>query len=118
MTPVNCMRNVAAGAFLCALAACAGERTPETPDTISRDAFVGTYVELRMAALRSPDGRVDPSHRDEILAAAGVTDADMLEFVDVNARRVQLMVEVWGEIDDTMRVLRTREATPAPTPVS
>ncbi len=112
MTPLSGMRNFAASALLCALVACGGEQPSETPETIAREIFVETYVELRLAALRAPDGRISQSARDEILAAAGVSDADLLEFVDAHAPRVQFMVDVWGEIDDTLRVLRTREANP------
>ena len=115
MTPMR-RRNVwdfLAGALLCTTAACGGAEAPEGSETIARDIFVGTYVELRMTALRSPDGRISPSAKAEILEAKGVTEADLLEYVGVHGPRVQFMVEVWGEIDDTLRALRTREASPA-----
>lgn len=93
--------------------ACGGEQVPAAAETIPREVFVDTYVELRMAALHSPDGRVGPAARAEILEAKGVTEADLLEYVDVHGNRVQYMVEVWAEIDDTLRALRT-EDDPAP----
>lgn len=107
------VRKSLTGGLLCLLFACGGERAPEAGGTISRDVFVGTYVELRMAALHSPDGRVSPEAKAEILEAKGVTEADLLEYVDLNGARVQFMVEVWAEIDDTLRDLRT-EDEPAP----
>ncbi len=105
--------NLLGGGLLCLLLACGGEQAPEAAGTISRDAFVGTYVELRLAALHSPDGRVSPEAKAEILEAKGVTEADLLEYVDVHGARVQFMVEVWAEIDDTLRSLRTEEPAPA-----
>jgi hypothetical protein len=110
----NGMRRLLAGGLLCLSFACGGEQAPEAAGTIPRDIFVGTYVELRMAALHAPDGRVTPAAKAEILEAKGVTEADLLEYVDVHGARVQFMVEVWAEIDDTLRSLRT-EDDPAPT---
>ena len=101
------------GGLLCLLFACGGEQASEAAGTIPRDVFVGTYVELRMAALHSLDGRVSPEVKGEILEANGVTEADLLDYVDIHGARVQFMVEVWAEIDDTLRTLRT-EDDPAP----
>ena len=102
-----------AGILMCIMAACGGQPPEESSQTIARDVFIGTYAELRMAALRSPDGRVSPQAKEEILEANGVTEDDLLEFVDAHGPRVQFMVEVWGEIDDTLRALRTEAADPA-----
>ena len=115
MKPVTArgVRKLLGGALLWTMFACGGEQAPEAAGTISRDVFVGTYVELRMAALHSPDGRVGPEAKAEILEAKGVTEADLLEYVDVHGARVQFMVEVWAEIDDSLRSLRT-EDDPAP----
>ena len=106
-------RALVKSSLLWATLACGGEQAPEAAGTISRDIFVGTYVELRMAALHSPDGRVSPEAKAEILEARGITEADLLDYIDVNGVRVQFMVEVWAEIDDTLRALRT-EDEPAP----
>lgn len=111
MRPVGARgtRRLLGGGLLCLLFACGGEQAPEAGETISRDVFVGTYVELRTAALHSPDGRVGPEAKAEILGANGVTEADLIEYVDVHGARVQFMVEVWAEIDDTLRALRTED---------
>ena len=106
-------RMLLVGSLLCLLFACGGEQAPEAAGTIPRGVFVGTYVELRMAALHSPGGRVSPEVRGEILEAKGVTEADLLDYVEIHGARVQFMVEVWAEIDDTLRALRT-EDDPAP----
>ena len=111
---VRAVRNLLGGGLVCILFACGGEApAPEAGDTISREAFMDTYVELRQRALRSPDGRISPSARDEVLEAKGVTEADLMEFVDAYGERVPFMVEVWAEIDDSLRSLRTQETTPA-----
>ena len=106
-------RTLVKSCLLWATLACGGEQAPEAAGTIPRDVFVGTYVELRMAALHSPDGRVSPEAKAQILEARGITEDDLLDYIDVNGVRVQFMVEVWAEIDDTLRVLRT-EDEPAP----
>ena len=108
------MRGLPGAGLLCLSLACGGEQASEAAGSIPRDVFVGTYVELRMAALHSPDGRVSPEAKAEILEAKGVTEADLLEYVDAHGERVQFMVEVWAEIDDTLRALRT-EDDPTPT---
>lgn len=107
------MRRLLGGGLLCLSLTCGGEQATEAAGTITRDVFVGTYVQLRMAALHSPDGRVSPEEKAEILQARGITEADLLDYIDVNGVRVQFMVEVWAEIDDTLRALRT-EDEPAP----
>ena len=115
MRPVTArgVRKFLAGGLLCLLFACGGDQAPDAAGTISRDVFVGTYVELRTAALHSPDGRVGPEAKAEILESNGVTEADLLDYVDVHGARLEFMVEVWAEIDDTLRALRT-EDDPAP----
>ena len=115
MRPVTArgLRRLMGSSVLCLLSACGGEQAPESAETISRDVFVDTYVELRMAALHSPDGRVSPEAKAEILEAKEVTEADLMQYVDIHGARVQFMVEVWAEIDDTLRSLRTEE-DPAP----
>lgn len=115
MTPSRAggARRLLEGGLLCLLFACGGDQAPGAAGTISRDVFVDTYVELRMTALHSPDGRVSPEAKAEILEARGVTEADLLDYVDVHGARLQFMVEVWAEIDDTLRALRT-ENDPAP----
>ncbi|MYC97668.1 MAG: hypothetical protein F4X13_00230 [Gammaproteobacteria bacterium] len=115
MTPSRAdgARRLLEGGLLCLLFACGGDQAPGATGTISRDVFVDTYVELRMTALHSPDGRVSPEAKAEILESNGVTEADLLQYVDIHGARLQFMVEVWAEIDDTLRALRT-ENDPAP----
>lgn len=103
------LRMLLGGGLPCLLLACGGEQAPEVAETIPRDVFVDTYVELRMTALHSPDGRVGAAAKAEILEGRGVTEADLLEYVDVHGARVQFMVEVWAAIDDTLRSLRTED---------
>ena len=106
------MRTLLGAVLLWLAPGCGGEQAPEPSGTITRDAFVGTYVELRMAAVQSPDGRVTSAAKEEILEARGITEADLLEFAAAHGPRVQFMADVWGEIDDTLRALRTREDAP------
>lgn len=106
------------GAVVCALAlvvvagACGedgwspfGESARE--ETISREAFVSTYVDLRLVALRSPDRTIDPSERDRVLRRHGVSREDLLRFVDVHADRVDYMREIWSEVDRRLERARS-----------
>ncbi len=105
-------RGIVTAGLTCALGACVGARTPEEPETIPRDVFVDAYVELRLKALRTPGGRIGPTAKEEVLEARGITEAELAEFVDAHGPRVQFMADVWAEIDDSLRRMRTREDAP------
>ncbi|MFP3948431.1 MAG: hypothetical protein ACLFWG_06855, partial [Longimicrobiales bacterium] len=90
--------------------ACGGEAedaaAPEP--TVSREAFISTYVDLRMAALRRPDTEITRGERERILEEHGVSSGELLRFVEVLSRDdPRAMQEVWAEIQD--RVRRARE---------
>jgi len=94
------MRRTLAGlALLVALAACGDADGGAPTNVIDREAFVSTYVELRVAALHAPDLELSDQQRADILARHGVDEADLLEFADVHGRDIQYMSDVWNEID-------------------
>ena len=68
-------------------------------DTITREAFIEAYVDLRMSALDSEDQRVDSIARSEILGAHGVTADDLTHFADVHGPRLEFMRDVWADIE-------------------
>jgi hypothetical protein len=76
--------------------ACDGE-APTT--TVDRETFIETYVELRRAALQSPDRKISPERKQEILSARGITEDDLLAFAEAYGRDVDAMVAVWTEIE-------------------
>jgi len=89
---------------------------PEGGDSsvISRDAFIQAYVDLRVAALRSPGMELPLEERDRILVDLGLVDQDLLDFVEVRGRDIQFMRRVWEEIDSIITEKReiTRSANP------
>jgi hypothetical protein len=75
-------------------------------DTISREAFVQAYVDLRAAALADPRVTISLEERDRILRDAGLTEEDLLRFAEVHGPDVQLMKEVWEEVDTLIQARR------------
>jgi hypothetical protein len=93
-------RTVTAAALLLALASCSSDTVePGAGDVIGREAFIATYVELRRAAIGSPDFRVSPGARAEILARHGVEAEDLVRFAEAYGRDLELMNEVWTEVE-------------------
>jgi hypothetical protein len=92
-------RTVWAIAFLLALASCGGDTGPVASDVIDRQTFVDTYVDLRLAAVQAPDFRVPSAERDQILQRHGVSAEDLVRFADAYGRDLELMNEVWSEIE-------------------
>lgn len=91
----------------CALVAagCGGEDR----ETIPRETFIEAYVALRTVAIRSPDGEVDPISRARILEERGISEEDLLHFVEVHGRDVPFMGTIWEEVEVEMN-RRSREA--------
>jgi hypothetical protein len=81
---------------------------PGMEETISREAFMETYFDLRVAALRSPGLEITIAKRDEILDARGLEEADLLNFVEVWGGDAGFMEEVWAEVRDRLREARDR----------
>lgn len=69
---------------------------------MNRETFIATYADLRAAALSSRDGRIAPEHREEILEAHGVSEEELLRFVEIHGRDVEYMAEVWGEVEERL----------------
>ena len=49
---------------------------------------------------------MDLRHRDQILEGMGLTDQDLLDFVEVRGREVQFMRRVWEEVDSILNAMR------------
>ncbi len=92
---------------LLAGAGCGGEGTaPDAERALSRDAFVAAYLDLRLAALRTPEAEIRPEDRAEVLARHGVTEEDLLRFVEVHGGEVELMKTVWDEVQARLDSIR------------
>lgn len=71
----------------------------DRPETISRDVFVDTYVDLRTSALDTEEQRVDSVMRARILEEHGVTAQDLTHFADVHGAELEFMRDVWNDIE-------------------
>jgi hypothetical protein len=85
----------------------------EAEDVISREQFVEAYVALRAVSQRHADEEIPVAERDRVLQELGLTPEDLLEFVEVRGGDATFMHEVWEEIDNRFREIRS---TPPPPP--
>ena len=89
--------------FLSAVACGGSDSNPRAGETISRDAFVAAYRQLRVEGIRSPDTEISLLDRDRILADLALTEEDLLTFVDVWGTNGEVMKGIWEEVDSLMR---------------
>lgn len=93
MTP----RAPAFALVLLAAACGGGDAVPD--DVIDRETFIATYVDLRWAAVETPDFRIPADQRDRILASHGVDAEGLMRFADAHGRDLDFMNVVWTEVD-------------------
>lgn len=101
LTPVAGRSRRIATALALGLALAAG-CTTEPEAAIERETFVATWVDLRRAAMASPDVPITPSERERILSEHGVTDQELLDFAEVHGGDVPYMAQVWEEVEARM----------------
>ncbi len=77
----------------------------EVPD---RETFVATYVDLRVAALTAPGDTLGEEVRTRILAEHGVTEEQLLAFVERHGEDLQFMRGVWDEVETRLDAIRPR----------
>jgi hypothetical protein len=92
-------RFAAVGVFL--LSACRGGWAPVEP--VSRTTFVEVIVALRRAANETPSQPAFETRKASILEEAGVTEADLLEYVRTHAGELEMMASVWDSIEVRLR---------------
>jgi hypothetical protein len=91
------------------MGACSGSSSPPgAGDTISQEAFVQAYYELRREALRSPSMEIGLEGRDSILDALQLAEADLIAFAEVWGGEGEVMLRIWEEVDSLLRGDRTR----------
>lgn len=71
---------------------------PELDD----ETFVEVFVDLRIEALRSHGGEIEPEERDRILEKHGVEDEDLIAFVEAHSADIHRMTEIWEAVSDRM----------------
>lgn len=91
-------------ALAAAVVACGGS---ERTDVIDRETFIETYVDLRISALDTDSARLAADDRETILARHGVSEDDLVEFVEAYASELEFMRDVWNEVE--VRMDRTPE---------
>ena len=98
----------AGGEGAAAESASAGATTGEatTGPTVSREAFIETYVALRYQAVQSPANELPPRERDRILEEHGVTEDELLAFVEAHGDDPTYMESVWSEVESRMDALQ------------
>lgn len=84
---------------------------PRNRETISRETFVATFVELRRSALESETGRITEEERERILSEHGITEDDLVTFVEVHGGRIDFMRDVWTDVE--ARLLGSEEGDTA-----
>ena len=78
---------------------CTDGATVVLEGTAEREVFIEAYVDLRARALAAGTTEIEADARDSILAVYGVTQEELLEFVDIHGEDVQFMGDLWGEIE-------------------
>jgi hypothetical protein len=98
-------------ALVIAASACGGSDPAVPADVIDRETFIATYVELRNAAIATPDFQVTPELRAEILARHGVDAEDLIRFAEAHGEDLDYMNAVWIEVETR---IEGREVIPDP----
>lgn len=102
---------ISVGALVFSVVTCGpGESNPRADEAISSEAFVQAYFQLQTVGLKSPQREIDLRTRDSILSDLGLTEEDLLTFVDVWGGDGEVMVGVWQALDSLMREERSSEA--------
>ncbi len=90
-----------------ALGGCGTGTTPDTAETISPHDFVSTYVDLRLAVLNTGETtELTDSARAAILKHHGVTEDDLLDFVNVHGKDPAFMKAVWDSVEVSLSATR------------
>lgn len=69
---------------------------------IDQETFIASYVDLRMTALGTEVGELDDALRAEVLERNGVSEQDLVDFVESHGEDVALMQDIWDEIEARM----------------
>lgn len=67
-------------------------------ETIDRETFVATYVDLRRAALSSPGQTLSDADRERVLRQNAVSEGELIAFADAWGRDARYMTRVWEDV--------------------
>lgn len=88
------LRLVGAAVLVLCLA-CGGP----SDETIERQVFIDTWVDLRMAALDTDSLRLAASDREAILQRHGVSSEELTRFAEVHSTDLEFMRDVWNDVE-------------------
>jgi len=72
---------------------------------IDREAFIETYVDLRVAALETETRQLSDEGRAEVLTSSGLTADDLVRFAEAHGRDLDFMRDVWNDVELRMDAL-------------
>lgn len=93
----------AVSAALAVLAGCGSGPPPAKPGTISEDAFVRTYVSLRLAAWEASEQLEFEERKAEILARDGLDENALPRFLEAHEDDVRYLARLWRRVEDEMQ---------------
>jgi hypothetical protein len=76
---------------------CSG-RNSASEETIARETFVATYVDLRRTALSSPGQNLTDADRERVLGQNAVSEDELIAFADAWGGDISYMTGVWEEV--------------------
>ena len=108
--PQSRLRFALLAALCAAVFTACGDEDAAGPEStlISDEVFVSTYVELRATALRHVSRVILDAERDSVLAEAGVTEEELLAFVEFHGSDVAYMRSVWDQVERQLDARRQR----------
>ena len=86
---------------LTTVTACGGSGA-DADGLIDQETFIASYVDLRMTALGTEVGELDDALRAQVLERNGVSEGDLVDFVESHGEDVALMQDIWDEIESRM----------------
>ena len=89
-------RRLVLGMLLLVNIAC-GQRPDD--DSMDREVFIATYVDLRIAAAETDGLRLSDAGREEVLTRHGISAVELSYFVEAHAEDLDFMRELWNEVE-------------------
>jgi hypothetical protein len=79
-----------------------GDSGTDADSPVDQETFIASYVDLRMTALGTETGELDDALRAEVLERNGVSEEELVAFVELHGEDVSLMQDIWDEIESRM----------------
>ena len=91
--------------------ACSFGPTGSSIEIQARERFINVYVDMRILSLRMRTLEISDTVKDSILRTHGVTEDELLNFVETHGTDVGFMREVWNDIETRISEEREEDAT-------